>query len=102
VPCAAGGSVPFLPDETVACLKNLYAKHGVQAWKTYGFVDAFNPRTGWTDLDVIGIDQGITMMMVENYRNQFIWTQFMKNPAAKRAMEMAGFQAQGQAATAGK
>ena len=70
VPCAAGGSVPFLPDETIACLKNLYTSTAAQAWKAYGFVDAFNPRNGWTDLDVIGIDQGITMMMVENYRNQ--------------------------------
>ncbi len=28
VPCAAGGSVPFLPEETIACLKNLYTTHG--------------------------------------------------------------------------
>ncbi len=102
VPCAAGGSVPFLPDETLACLKNLYTRHGAQAWKQYGFVDAFNPRTGWTDLDVIGIDQGITMMMVENQRSNFIWNNFMKNPQAKRAMEMAGFRPEAQAATAGK
>ncbi len=101
VPCAAGGSVPFLPDETIACLKNLYTKHGAQAWKTYGFVDAFNPRSGWTDLDVIGIDQGITMMMVENQRSNFIWNNFMKNPQAKHAMELAGFKAEAQAAGAG-
>ena len=102
VPCAPGGSVPFLPTETIACLKNLYVTHGAQAWKEYGFVDAFNPRTGWTDLDVIGIDQGITMIMVENHRTNFIWNNFMKNAAAKRAMEMAGFKPQAQAATAGQ
>lgn len=102
VPCAAGGSVPFLPTDTIACLKNLYTTHGAQAWKQYGFVDAFNPRTGWTDLDVIGIDQGITMLMVENYRSGFIWSNFMKNAEARRAMDMAGFKPQAQAATAGK
>jgi hypothetical protein len=102
VPCAAGGSVPFLPMETVACLRNLYNAHGRQAWKRYGFVDAFNPRTGWTDLDVIGIDQGITMVMVENHRSNFIWNQFMKNPEARHAMEMVGFQAQAQPAASGR
>ena len=53
-------------------------------------------------LDVLGIDQGITMMMVENYRNNFVWNHFMKNPQAKRGMEMAGFKPEAQAATAGK
>lgn len=101
VPCAAGGSVPFLPKDTIACLSNLYNAHGMQAWKHYGFVDAFNPWTGWTDLDVIGIDQGITMLMVENYRTNFIWNQFMKNSEAKKAMNMVGFRQQGQAATTG-
>ena len=28
VPCAAGGSVPFLPKETIACLANLYNQYG--------------------------------------------------------------------------
>ncbi len=63
VPCAAGGSVPFRPRETIACLANLYNQYGLRAWKRYGFVDAFNPRTTWTDVDVIGIDQGISMLM---------------------------------------
>jgi hypothetical protein len=102
VPCAAGGSVPFLPRDTIACLSNLYNAHGRQAWKRYGFVDAFNPWTGWTDLDVIGIDQGITMLMVENYRTNFIWNHFMKNAEAKKAMNLVGFRAQAQAAPAGR
>jgi hypothetical protein len=102
VPYAAGGSVPFLPKDTIACLSNLYTAHGLQAWKRYGFVDAFNPWTGWTDLDVIGIDQGITMLMVENYRTNFIWNQFMKNKEAKKAMDMVCFRPLAQAAPAGR
>jgi hypothetical protein len=92
VPCAAGGSIPFLPQDTLACLTNLYNAHGLQGWRRYGFVDAFNPRTGWTDLDVIGIDQGIMMVMAENYRNGFIWENFMKNREAQRSMKLVGFQ----------
>lgn len=92
VPCAAGGSMPFLPKETIAVLANFYNKYSQRAWKKYGFVDAFNPRTTWTDLDVIGIDQGITMLMVENYRTAFIWDTFMRGREAQRAMKMVGFQ----------
>jgi hypothetical protein len=100
VPCAPGGSVPFLPKETVACLANLYNSYGLRAWKRYGFVDAFNPRTTWTDLDVIGIDQGITMLMVENHRTAFIWDTFMRSREAQRAMKLVGFQPTAQAAPA--
>lgn len=91
VPCATGGSVPFLPKETIAVLANLYNTYGLRAWKKYGFVDAFDPRTTWTDIDVLGIDQGITMLMVENYRTGFIWEHFMKAREAQRAMKLVGF-----------
>ena len=57
----------------------------------YGFVDAFNPLTGWYDTDVIGIDTGITMLMAENARTGFVWGTFMKNPEAQRGMAAAGF-----------
>jgi hypothetical protein len=55
-------------------------------------VDAFNPLTNWYDHDVIGIDIGITMLMVENARTGFVWDIFMKNAEAQRGMNRAGFQ----------
>ena len=92
VPCATAGSMPFMPKETIAVLANFYNKYRQRAWKKYGFVDAFNPRTTWTDLDVLGIDQGISMLMVENYRTAFVWDTFMRGREAQRAMKMVGFQ----------
>jgi len=100
VPSATGGSLPFLPKETIAVLANLYNNYGLRAWKRYGFVDAFNPRTAWTDVDVIGIDQGISMLMVENYRTAFIWENFMKGHEAQHAMKLVGFQPTERAAKA--
>ena len=41
---------------------------------------------------MIGIDTGITMVMVENARSGFVWETFMKNPEAQRGMMRAGFQ----------
>ncbi len=91
-PSAAAGSLPFLPAETMAVLRNIRNHYGA-AWSRYGFVNAFNPLKNWYDSDVIGIDTGITMLMAENLRTGFVWKTFMKNPQAQRGMERAGFKA---------
>jgi hypothetical protein len=91
VPAASAGSLPFTFRESMTSLLNLRRYYGKQIWKEYGFVDAFNPLTGWVSRDVIGIDVGITMLMAENARTQFVWNTFMRNPEAAHAMELAGF-----------
>ena len=90
IPCASGGSLPFLPQATMRVLRTIH-DHYPNAMCRYGFVDAFNPLTNWYDTDVIGIDTGITMVMAENARTGFVWDTFMKNPEAQRGMEIAGF-----------
>lgn len=90
VPSAAGGSLPFLPAECLQVLRTINSKYS-QAWSSYGFVDAFNPLKNWYDHDVVGIDTGITMLMIENLRSGFVWNTFMKNPEAQRGMQRAGF-----------
>ena len=92
VPCAAGGSIPFLPEETLQALRTMRERFGKKVFKRYGFVDAFNPQSGWFGPDVIGIDAGITMLMAENARTGFVWETFMSNPEAQRALDRAGFQ----------
>jgi hypothetical protein len=72
-------------------LRNLRDHYGDKIWKRYGFVDAFNPLTGWIGGDVLGIDVGISMLMAENARSQFVWNTFMRNHEARVAMERVGF-----------
>ena len=92
VPCATGGSLPFLYDDCMTVLRNIRGRYGDKgAWGAYGFVDAFNPLTGWYNPDVIGIDVGATMLMAENQRTGFVWNTFMKNREAQSAMERVGF-----------
>jgi hypothetical protein len=91
VPSAAGGSVPFAPREAMRSLHTMKEKLGRRYWRRYGFVNAFNMATGWTDPDVIGIDLGITSLMAENARTGFVWNTFMKNEEVRRAMDLAGF-----------
>jgi hypothetical protein len=91
VPCATGGSLPFLPKATLRVLHNI-RNHYPAAWSRYGYVDALNPQKQWFGHDVIGIDLGITLLMAENLRTNFVWETFMKNGEATRGMERAGFQ----------
>lgn len=102
VPAAAAGSLPFVFNDAIGVLKNLRAYYGDRIWKRYGFVDAFNPLNGWVSRDVLGIDVGISMLMAENARSQFVWNSFMRNPEVKVAMDRAGFRALGAPMLAGK
>jgi hypothetical protein len=90
VPCAPGGSLPFLREDCMRALRNIRERYP-KAWGKYGFTDAFNPLKDWYNPDVIGIDVGITMLMAENARSEFVWKTFMKNHEAQVAMEKAGF-----------
>jgi hypothetical protein len=91
VPSAAAGSLPFLPQPVMRVLRTIRTRYSA-AWGKYGFVNAFNPLSKWYDNDVIGIDTGITLVMAENARSNFVWNTFMKNPEANRGMERAGFE----------
>ncbi len=91
VPCAPGGSLPFAPRECLTALEQMRTAGGAHVWGRYGFVDAFNPETGWASPDVIGIDVGITLVMAENLRSGLVWREFMRAPEVQRGMTRAGF-----------
>ena len=90
VPYAAAGSLAFTPDISLAALRALKERYGGRVYGRYGFADAFNPNTGWVDTDVIGIDQGITLLAAENLRDGLVWRHFMKNAEITRALDLVG------------
>jgi len=91
VPCATGGSLPFLFDDCIRVLRHIRGPYRDKVWTRYSYRDAFNPLINWYDADVLGIDLGPTMLMAENHRTGFVWEQFMKDEDVKRAMARAGF-----------
>lgn len=93
VPCAAGGSLVFMPDDCKLVLKTIFDRYP-KAWTRYGFVDAFNPKDDWYDPEIIGIDQGIVLLMAENLRTGGVWKTFMRNQEISRAMKAVGFRSQ--------
>lgn len=62
-----------------------------------GFADAFNPTfdttkpSGWVGADRVAIDQGPIVLMIENYRSEFVWNVMHKDRSLKRALLRAGF-----------
>ena len=90
VPCAAGGSLMFVPEITLPALSEMKNRFGKTIYGRYGFADAFNPNNGWVNPDVIGIDVGITLLSAENLRTGKVWQWFMKNPEPKLALQKIG------------
>lgn len=90
VPSAAGGSLMFTPELSTRALETMHSKYGTKIYGKYGFVDAFNPQTGWTDTDVIGINVGIILLSAENMRTASIWRWFMQNREIVTALTEVG------------
>jgi len=82
--------MPFAPEYSVPTLRHFYGFRR-NIWTAYGFKDAFNLGTQWYGPDELGIDQGLIVIMIENYRTQRVWKQFMKNPEVQRGLQRAGF-----------
>lgn len=95
VPCASAGSLPFAPRECLAVLEEIVNHYSEQAWTPLGFVDAFNPATGWRAPMLLSIDQGAVLLMAENLRSGSVWEWFMQGPEMERALGGAGFVSHG-------
>lgn len=107
-PTAAGGSIAFAPEIVIPALQEMKHRYGQSIYNPYGFVDAFNPsvhatdaklRTGklvpgmgWADTLQLGIDQGPIVLMIENWRSDFVWKVMKKNPYIRKGLERAGFE----------
>jgi len=68
----------------------MHEKYGEKIYGKYGFVDAFNPQSGWVDTDVIGINVGIILLSAENMRTGNVWQWFMQNREIPLAMQRIG------------
>lgn len=94
VPTAAGGSIPFAPEETMAALYEMKTRFGEKLFTEYGFLDAFNLtylEDGWFNPDYIGIDQGPILIQLENQESELIWDILKTNKYIVNGLIKAGF-----------
>ncbi len=90
-PLVSGASIVFEPEISIAQMRKVYSNLKEKMWGRYGFSDSFNLERGWYSKDVIGIDAGALLSMIENYRTGLIWKLFMQNENIKRGLSLVGF-----------
>ena len=76
-PAGAIGSIIFAPQQAQAAMLNYYSIEQLKG--EYGFVDAYNLSEDWFAPDVIGIDKGISLLMLANYENDLVYQISMSN-----------------------
>jgi len=90
-PYAALSSIVFTPEESTKAARFFYENYEKSLYGEFGFKDAFNLDKDWWTKEYLGIDQGITLLMLENYLNsEIVWKKFMELPAIKKWIELTG------------
>lgn len=71
----------------------MYYKYGDEdLLGKYGLKDTFNLTVDWYDKDYLGLDEGLIVIMIENYyRTGLVWKYAMKNPVIQKGLERLGF-----------
>lgn len=90
-PTASIGSIPYAPEIVIPTIYHMYREYGKDLWGTMGFKDAMNLNENWFASSYLAIDQGPIIGMIENYRSQLLWDQFMSNPEIQTMMQAVGF-----------
>jgi len=87
----AAGSVALAPQSAMEVLNDYYALYP-ELWGKYGFKDSFNLDVSpeWYASGFIGIDKGITLLMIENYFTGMVWELYMKNACVQEGLERIG------------
>ena len=90
-PYAALSSIVFTPELSTKAARFFYDHYQQELYGNFGFKDAFNVDKSWWATEYLGIDQGITLLMLENYLNgESVWKKFMMLAAVKRWIELTG------------
>lgn len=89
-PSGPAGSIVFTPRQSIAALRRMYRSYP-RLWGVYGFKDSFNLDNNWFSTSYYGLGQGITLLMIENFRSELIWRTFMKNQNIRVAIRRAKF-----------
>lgn len=89
-PTAALSSMPYTPEESIKALRYFYG-HKDKLLGPAGFYDAFKPGTNWVAKAYLAIDQGPTVVMIENHRTALLWNLFMQNEDIQKGLDKLGF-----------
>ena len=95
-PCAALASLPFAPELVLSALRHFCARYP-EMIEGSRLPSSFNPSlpgdgpSGWVCEGDFGLDQGLVVLMIENYRSRLIWTLMRRCPHIGTGLRRAGF-----------
>ena len=87
-PTGMAGSIAFDWQNSFDGLKYLYDNYKSFLYGKYGFKDAFNLDKEWWSEEYLGIDVGITVIMLENYKTGLVWEKFMRLAPIRKWAEL--------------
>lgn len=87
-PYGAVASIVFAPEQAKQALRYYATLPDLQG--PYGFVDAFNLTEDWYDTDVIGIDKGISLLMLANAQGDLVYRSVMNIPTILTGLDRLG------------
>jgi hypothetical protein len=95
-PWSALASLPFAPELALSALRHFCARYPGMIRESR-LPSGFNPTLpsggpcGWVSEGYFGLDQGIIVLMVENYRTRLIWKLMRRCPYIGGGLRRAGF-----------
>jgi hypothetical protein len=96
LPSTILGSLAFAPEIVLPAIRHVLARYP-QTAKEYRLLNGFNPTMPgtssqyWTSDSHFGLDQGIIVLMIENYRSQLIWNLMRQCRHVRLGLHHAGF-----------
>jgi len=97
-PWAVAASIPFAPEVVAPTIAHMKALH-IKVPNPYGFKASFNSvfsgdadAVGWVSPYHFGINEGPTIIMIENHRSGLVWSLMRRCAPLRRGLERAGFE----------
>jgi hypothetical protein len=97
-PWAVAASLPFAPEIVLPTLRSFIDHVELKPHDNYGFDASFNAeyparaqnKHGWVSPWKYGLNEGPIVLMIENYRSEFLW-RLMRNGPITNGLKRAGF-----------
>lgn len=95
-PASALACLPFVPDLAMRALRR-FCERFPDAVHDFRLPASFNPTlsgsgpAGWISEGYFGLDQGILVLMIENYRSQLVWKLMRQCIHIRNGLRRAGF-----------
>jgi hypothetical protein len=95
-PWAVIASLPFAPEIVLPSIR-YFDETFPEMTSKYGFKCSFNPTFSgasdkvWISKGYYGLDQGPIVLMIENYRSEFLWRLMRRCPYVVNGLRRAGF-----------